>query len=188
MDLWALSDLCTPWCVHVVATLRVAPHIAAGCEEIDALAAKCGADPDALARVLRHLLGKGLFLEPTRGRFALNDAARGLFDEALLLGLDLDGFGGRMAHAWGTLLSAVRSGAPAYHERFGREYWDDLEAHPDIAAKFDAMMGPAGHGVPDWRVLPNPDDWAQIRTVIDVGGGTGTLLAEILKARPEIRG
>ena len=29
-DLWALSDLCTPWCVHVVATLRIADHIAAG--------------------------------------------------------------------------------------------------------------------------------------------------------------
>src|SRR3989442_1069330 len=29
-DLWALSDLCTPWCVHVAATLRIADHIAAG--------------------------------------------------------------------------------------------------------------------------------------------------------------
>src|SRR5271157_5725802 len=29
VDIWALSDLCTPWCVHVVATLRIADHIAA---------------------------------------------------------------------------------------------------------------------------------------------------------------
>ena len=40
-----------------------------------------------------------------------------------------------MAHAWGTLLSAVRSGKPAYHEAFGRGFWDDLEAHPEIGAE-----------------------------------------------------
>ena len=36
-----------------------------------------------------------------------------------------------MAGAWSTLLSAVRTGRPAYHEAFGRPFWEDLEAHPD---------------------------------------------------------
>ena len=58
-----------------------------------------------------------------------------------------------MAYAWGTLLRAVRTGAPAYHEVFGRPFWDDLEAHPDVATSFDALMGPAGHGTPDPEVL-----------------------------------
>jgi SAM-dependent methyltransferase len=93
-----------------------------------------------------------------------------------------------MAHAWGTLLSTVRSGKPAYHEAFGRGFWEDLEAHPAIAASFDALIGPPGHGVPDWRVLVDPADWESVRTVVDVGGGTGALLAEILRARPDIRG
>jgi len=93
-----------------------------------------------------------------------------------------------MAHAWGTLLSAVRTGKPAYHEEFGRGFWEDLDAHPDIAAKFDALMGPEGHGVPDWRVLVNPADWQSVRTVVDVGGGTGSLLAEILRAQPGVTG
>jgi SAM-dependent methyltransferase len=93
-----------------------------------------------------------------------------------------------MAYAWGTLLSAVRSGRPAYHEVFGRGFWEDLDAHPEIAASFDALMGVAGHGVPDWRVLVNAADWESVRTVVDVGGGTGALLAEILRARPEVRG
>ena len=63
-DIWALSDLCTPWCVHVVATLRIADHLAAGITQIDDLAAAAGADADSLRRVLRHLVGKGLFVEP----------------------------------------------------------------------------------------------------------------------------
>jgi SAM-dependent methyltransferase len=187
MDLWTLSDLCTPWCVHVVATLRVADHIAAGKAEIGQLAAASGADRDSLHRVLRHLVSKGLFAEPAPGRFALNETAQGLLGESGRLGLDLDGIGGRMAHSWGTLLSAVRSGKPAFHEAFGRGFWEDLEAHPAIAASFDALMGP-GHGVPDWRVLVDQADWESVRTVVDVGGGTGALLAEILRARPEVRG
>jgi SAM-dependent methyltransferase len=186
-DLTALSDLCTPWCVHVVATLRVADHLAAGAAEVGDLAAAAGCDRDALGRVLRHLVGRGLFEQPAPGRYALNDAARGLLDPARRLGLDLDGFGGRMAHAWGSLLAAVRTGAPAYSDVFGRPFWADLDAHPDIAASFDALMGPAGHGTPDPDV-PITGGWESVRTVVDVGGGTGALLAEILRARPEVHG
>src|SRR5450759_4865546 len=75
-----------------------------------------------------------------------------------------------LAAAWGTLLSAVRSGKPAYHEAFGRGFWEDLDADPDIAAGFDALMGTVGHGVPDWHVLVDPADWESVRTVVDVGG------------------
>jgi 2,7-dihydroxy-5-methyl-1-naphthoate 7-O-methyltransferase len=186
-NLSALSDLCTPWCIHVVATLRIADHIAAGTTDIKTLAEEAGCDADFLLRVLRHLVGKGVFQEPTPGQFALNEAARGLLDPAQQLGLDLTGIGGRMAYAWGSLLSAVRTGAPAYHEIFGLPFWEDLEAHPDIAASFDALIGPPGHGTPDPEVLVT-GGWEEVKTVVDVGGGTGALLAEILRAQPEIQG
>src|SRR6266496_2110822 len=126
-DLAALSDLGTPWCIHVVATLRIADQIAAGANEIDALAAQAGCDATMLQSVLRHLVRKGVFEEPAPGQFALNEAARWLLDPGLRLVLDLDGLGGRFAHAWGTLLSAVRTGAPAYQERFGLPFWEDLD-------------------------------------------------------------
>ncbi len=186
-DLSVLSDICTPWCVHVVATLRIAEHIAAGSTDIKTLAEKAGCDADSLQRVLRHLVGKGVFQEPTPGQFALNEAAQGLLDPAQHLGLDLNGIGGRMAYAWGSLLSVVRTGNPAYHEIFGLPFWEDLEAHPDVAASFDALMGPLGHGTPDPEVLVTRD-WESVRTVVDVGGGTGALLVEILRAHPEIHG
>jgi SAM-dependent methyltransferase len=188
MNLWELSDLCTPWCIHVAATLRVADHIDAGVTDIGPLSVAAGADRDALLRVLRHLAGKGIFEEPRPGTFALNEVARQFLNRSLLLGLNLDGIGGRMAGAWSTLPQAVRTGRPAYHKVFGCGFWDDLEAHPKIAEDFDALMGVAGHGVPDPEVLPNPLDWESIQTVVDVGGGTGSLLAEILRARPTVRG
>ena len=186
MDLWTLADLCTPWCIHVAATLRITEHLAAGNTTVPQLAAACSADPDALHRLLRHLVSKGVFEEPEPGCFAINDLARQLPD--FRLGFDLDSFGGRMAGAWSTLLTAVRTGSSAYHEAFGRPFWDDLDAHPKLAADFDALMGPAGHGPPDPAILPDPAEWDAIRTVVDVGGGTGSLLAEILRAHPHLHG
>ena len=187
VNLGALSDLCTPWCIHVVATLRIADQIAAGATEIDDLAAAAGCDSDALHRVLTHLVGKGVFQEPAPGRFALNEAARGLLDPSQRLGLDLDGIGGRFAYAWGSLPTYVRTGKPAYHEIFGMPFWEDLDANPDIAASFDALIGPAGHGTPspEFQITGG---WELVRTVVDVGGGTGAMLAQILRTRPEIHG
>lgn len=186
MDIWALTDLATPWCVHVVVTLRVAEHLASGPKDIAELAKAACADPDALARVLRQLASRGLFEEPSPGRFALNDNARALMEPSARHGFDLDGFGGRIAHSWSHLLTAVRTGEPGYREIFGRSFWEDLAAHPDIARDFDALMGP-GHGTPDPAILPD-SDWSSVRTVVDVGGGTGSQLAEILRAHPSIRG
>jgi hypothetical protein len=186
-DLWALSDLATPWAVHVAVTLRIAEHIADGKTRIAELASAAGADADSLLRVLRHLVTKGVFEEPAPGEFALNDAARQLSGPGRI-GLDLNLIGGRMAYAWSTMLTAVKTGRPAYHEVFGRSFWEDLDANPEIAASFDALMGPAGHGTPDPEVLVNSADWERIRTVVDVGGGTGALLAEVLRKRPHVRG
>ena len=186
-DLEALGDLCTPWCLRVAATLGIAGHVAAGTSDIDGLAAAAGCDADALHAVLAHLVGKGVFEEPEPGRFALNEAAGGLLDPGQRLGLDLEGIGGRMAYAWGTLPTWVRTGAPGYHEVFGRPFWEDLAAHPEVGASFDELMGPAGHGPPD-PGFPIAGGWDPVRRVVDVGGGTGAMLAEILRARPGIHG
>lgn len=187
VDLWQLADLQTPWCLHTAATLRIAHHLDAGLSSVDDLASAAHCDAYVLHCLLSYLVARGVFLEPEPGRFALNEAARGLLDPGLLFGLDLDGFGGRMAHAWGTMLNYVRTGRSAYHERFGCGFWEDLDAHPGIAAQFDAVIGPQGHGTPN----PHFDitgGWDAIRSVTDLGGGTGAMLAELLRAHPHLHG
>src|SRR5262249_28501961 len=145
----SLSDLRTPWLIHVVATLRIADHIAAGVDQIDALAAAAGCDCYALHRALTSLADKGVFEETAPGRFALNNVSRGLLDPQALIGLDLNGIGGRMAYAWGTLLNYVRTGKPAYHEVFGLPFWEDLDAHPEVAATFHDPLRPPRHPPPN---------------------------------------
>ena len=184
VDLEQMLDLATPWCLRVAATLRIPEHISAGHAGIADLAAAAGCDADALHAVLGHLVSQGVFIEESPGRFACNQAAEQL---ASVPFLDLAGIGGRMAHTWGTLLDYVRSGLPAYQQVFGRPFWEDLAVHPAIGAEFDALMGPAGHGVPDYDVELS-DGWDTVRTVVDVGGGTGAMLASLLRRHPQARG
>ena len=184
VDLEQMLDLATPWCLRVAATLRIPEHIAAGHTGIADLAAAAGCEPDALHAVLGHLVSRGVFTEASPGRFACNQAAEQL---ASVPFLDLAGIGGRMAHTWGTLLDYVRTGQPAYQQVFDRPFWEDLAAHPLIGAEFDALMGPAGHGVPDYDIELS-DGWAAVRTVVDVGGGTGAMLASLLRRHPRARG
>ncbi|MBO0863311.1 MAG: hydroxyneurosporene methyltransferase [Chloracidobacterium sp.] len=187
VSLETLSDLCTPWLIHVVATLRIADHIAAGIDQIDALADAAGCDRYALHRALTNLVDKGVFKETAPGRFALNQVSRGLLDPQRRIGLDLNGIGGRMAHAWSTLFTYVRTGAPAYREVFGQPFWEDLDAHPEVAASFDALIGPMGHGTPNAEFQISAG-WNGVRSVVDVGGGAGAMLAGILRIRPGVEG
>lgn len=185
-DLSTLTDLATPWCVHVAVTLRVAEHIAAGTTGIADLATATGCDREALHNVLGQLASKGVFVEPARGHFALNEAAEQLLDPAVRIGLDLEGIGGRLAGAWATLPTYVRTGAPGYAEAFGLPFWDDLDAHPHLAASFDELIGPTGHGTPGTFEIAG--GWSAVGHVVDVGGGTGAMLAELLRAHEHLHG
>ena len=100
VDPFRLSDLYTPWCIHVVATLRICDHLAcreaAGPVAVEELAAAAGCDPQALDAVPGHLVGTGISEEPAPGFFARNDGARQL--QAASPFLDLNGIGGGLGN------------------------------------------------------------------------------------------
>jgi hypothetical protein len=134
----ALSDLATPWAVHVAATLRLADHVAAGATTVDELARAAGAHPGTLERLLRLLVAIGVFDSPARGEIAANDLSRLLLDEAgWRPWLDLDGAPGIWAESWTRLLGAVRTGDPAVDEQ---AFQERLAADPQRWDSFDALM------------------------------------------------
>nr|UUG47319.1 o-methyltransferase [Amycolatopsis sp.] len=182
-----LSDLLTPWAVRVAATLRLADLIAAGHTRIETLADKAGADPDALARLLRYLACRSVFAEPEPGVFALTGLARPLLGDHPAnrrARLDLDGMGGRIDGAYAALLHSVRLGRPGYETVFGRPFWADIAANPQLTPSFDDIM--ADH-TPWFTEVTEGYDWTGVRRVADIGGGSGALLAELLRAHPHLR-
>ena len=187
--LLGLTGMAGPWAVRVAATLRLADLVTDGGTELAELACQAGADLDALGRVLRYLVARGVFDEPKPGVFAVNDAARWLRDEhpaRLRRWLDLEGAGGAMDRAYGGLLETVRTGQAAYPVVSGRSFWEDLTADAQLGASFASLMEVdtvelVGDVVAGYS-------WAGKTLVADVGGGTGTLLARILRSYPHLQG
>ncbi|TVT27972.1 SAM-dependent methyltransferase [Amycolatopsis rhizosphaerae] len=189
VNVYALADLVTPFSVRVVATLGIADLLREAPLPVAELARRCGAVPEVLARVLHHLVLRGLFAEPSSGVFAMNAAAEELTGDhpgALRDWLDLDGGLGRADVAISRLLSTVRDGSNAYSTEFGRPFHEDLGRDDGFRASFNTVMAAktremAAHIIACY-------DWREVRHVADVGGGTGILLGEIMRARPHIRG
>ncbi|RJQ87711.1 methyltransferase [Amycolatopsis panacis] len=186
--LWAAADLVTPMAIRVAATLRLADHIAAGTTSPDALAAAVHADPDALGRVLAHLVTAGV-LSPAESGYALTPQGEQLREDhpdGMRAWLDLDGAVGRADLCFVELLHTVCTGAPAFPHRFGRSYWADLSADPDRSASFDALM--STRLAADAPSIATGYPWGQLDHIVDVGGGDGTLLLAILRAHPHLHG
>ena len=88
--------------------------------------------------------------------------------------------------AWGAALSSVQSGAPAFERHFSASYFQYLAAHPESAATFNAAM--TGWSAQVASAVVAAYDFARCGTVVDVGGGHGTLLAAIVASQPHLRG
>ena len=177
-----LSDFAAPWAVWISATLRLADHVDAGATRLGDLAERAGVDPDALRRLLRYLVARGVFAEEG-GAYANTELSRLLADEGgWRAWLDLDGAPGLWAESWTRLLEAVRTGSPGRDESW---YYEEL-ARTGRATSFDALM--AAQVRRNAAEIADSYDWSAVTHVVDVGGGTGSLLRTLLAAHPHLSG
>jgi hypothetical protein len=174
--------------ISVAAELKVADALAGGPLTADELARCVGADPDALARLMRALISEGIFKRRRDGRFALNSLGETLRSDAPT---SMAGMARMVGHPhyrehWSGLVDAVRTGEAVLPKLRGMGSWEWLETEPEFAAVFnDAMTS-----VSEFAVAPvvAAYDFAPFSTIIDVGGGHGRLLAAILDATPGAKG
>ena len=148
-----------------------------------------GADADALGRVLRFLVSRGFFFRDAEGRFANNavtDVLRADHPESMR---DWVLFIGSSWHAqiWSRADHSVRTGRSATEAAFGVPFFDYVqEQNPRAGEQFDAAMA-AGSRL-QAQLLLKRYDFGRFRSICDVGGGTGTVLAEVLRANSDMRG
>ena len=169
---------------YAVTRLGVPDLLASGPRSAADLAAATGAQPLVLRRLLRALAAAGIFRRTADGRYELTavgallraDAAGSLRDTALMDGEEV-------YRAFAEIMHTVHSGRPAFEAVYGKPFYEYLAGDPAAAATFHAAMG--GAGVPAlWRDC----DLAGVGTLVDVGGGSGALLAQTLADHPELRG
>jgi hypothetical protein len=177
-----LSDFAAPWAVWIAATLRLPDHIEDGATRLQELADRAAVDRDALGRILRYLVARGVFTRED-DIYANTDVSRLLLDEGgWRPWLDLDDAPGIWAEAWTKLLLAVRTGTPGREE----DWYEREMVRTGRAESFDALMAAQVKANAD--ELAESYDWSRVEHVVDVGGGTGTLLRTLLTAHPQLRG
>jgi len=173
----------------VAAELGVADALVAGPAAIDVLAASVGADTDALGRILRYLVGRGVFRRRRDGRFANNRASKLLLTDDPDSIRDWVRLTGAPFHVaiWNELGHSTRTGESGASRAFGRDFWEYTTQHERESGRlFDSAMAALSRLQQD--IVAEKYPWPSGGRVCDVGGGTGTLLAAILGANPDADG
>jgi len=150
------------------------------------LAAELEVDPVALGLLLDHLAALGVLEKPG---YRTTELGANLCADAgnnLATLLDLNTAGGRGELAYVELAHTVRTGRAAYARRYGQDFWADLAEHPHLRESFDRQM--TNRFRADVPRIVAGFDWSRFATIVDVGGGQGSLLAAILAAHPATRG
>jgi len=185
----ALGALLTQ-ALYVAARLGVADLLAQGPRPVGELAAETGTHERSLYRVLRSLASVGVFRECDPKVFALTPAAEPLRSDAPNSFRNGAIFMGEGWHwnVWGNLLHSVRTGETAWGRTHGVEVFDYLAANPEHASIFNGAMTDMSMGVSP--AIVEAYDFSEFGsgTLADIAGGHGYMLAQILKANPELSG
>jgi hypothetical protein len=166
--------------LQVAAALQLADRVAEGACPVTRLASECDADPGMLLRLCRALAAFGVFsvddeeqVSQTARSAWFRQAATPTLHHAAMFWTSTYQW-----QAWAQLEHTVRTGECAFEAAFGMPSFEYLKTNPDQAELFDLFMQHS----PDDRhaaVVAAYDFSASL--VVDVGGGSGALLAAILR-------
>lgn len=179
------------WLTHalsLVAEIGIADLLIGGPRAGEELASATGMHEPSLYRVLRALSGAGIFQEGADGRFQMTPAAEGLRSDvpgslrafAIMLGQEWHW------RAWGDFPNSVRTGQSAFEHLYGMTNFEYWAQHPEALASFDEAM--TSRSYEENNAVVAAYDFSGIGTLVDVGGGQGSFLADILQAHEHMRG
>jgi DNA-binding transcriptional ArsR family regulator len=162
--------------LQTVADHRIFELLADGPRPTGDLAAATGLHAPSLHRLLRAMTGLGLVSTRSDGwaLTALGEVA-----------LDFGHPGWALA-AVDELPRVVATGRTGMELAHGSPVFEYFAGHPEDAAMFDHAMPLMTAGEPE--AVAEAYDFTGIRELVDVGGGNGTLLAEVLQRHQLVRG
>ncbi len=174
--------------IHVLVRLGVPDRVAAGPRSVKELAAAVHAHEPSLYRLLRAVAAVRLLEELPDRRFALTELGEALHSDVPGSVAGWAAFIGRPYYwkAWARLYDGVKTGEHAFRLEHGVGVWEYRQRDPDEVAVFNRAMNSVSGSISPAVVAGY--DFSSPATVVDVGGGGGLLLTEILKANPGTRG
>jgi O-methyltransferase domain/Dimerisation domain len=172
----------------IAVQLNIADLLKDGSKSATELAEATGTHAPSLYRMLRFLSGFEIFVEDDGGLFALTDLSQFICSDSPDSLRDWILFN---TEAWRwdivqAMQDSIFTGKTAYEVLYQKNIYEVLPEKPEWNATFNK-------GVQSWtgrlpEALLNVYDFSQVKTIVDIGGGLGSLLAPILKANPNLRG
>ena len=175
--------------LYVATELGIADLLKDGPQSLEHLAAATNAQPQSLYRLLRTLAAQGVFVENESGHFCSTPAAallqQGVMRDGVLFCGEVAG-DGSWWNAVGKLRHSVMTGEPAFNHQHGMDFFAYLAHHPQCSEWFDRGM--ANFATAENAAIVEAYDFSRFSHIIDVGGGQGGLLAEIIKRSANAHG
>lgn len=174
--------------VGVAARLNIADLLKEGEKSITELARLTSSHERSLYRVLRSLAGSGIFQEIALKTFANTpvsellraDAPNSMRNTAIFLADPWH------YNVWGEMPHSVRTGEAVWKKTHGADVFDWLAENPAEAELFNNAMTDFSAGAAP--AVIEAYDFSGFKTLADIAGGHGILLAQILKANPDLKG
>lgn len=165
--------------IYVAAKLGLADMLYEGPRNAAAIAAELGVNAPVLRRLLRALVNRGLVAEEGAGNFSLTALGEYLRTDAVGALRDHAIRSGEIQYpALGSLLYAVETGQSAFEHALGTDFWEYMGTHPAVNNAFTAGMTARAESIVNEIVAAY--DFSPFATIVDVGGGEGVLLSQIL--------
>lgn len=174
--------------IFVAADLDIAMLLKDGPRAAADLAAASGSNEDGLYRLLRALSAIGVFEELPGRRFKnspISEMLRSDVPSSMRAFVRWVGVATEWS-AWGQLGHSVRTGKPSFDEVHGMQVFEYLGKNDAVGKIFNEAMTELSTS--EGRAVASAYDFSGIKTLVDVGGGHGELLTQILDKYPSIRG
>ena len=174
--------------IQIAAQLGIADILARGPVDPVLIAGEAGCDVVALSRLLRALAASSIFARTKDGAWQLTELGETLCvgspascrAAALYWGLD------SVRSAWDNLEYSIRTGQPAFDRANGRGFFEHMEVASKDGGLFDAFI--TGNQNGRAAIHTAAIDCTRFRHVVDVGGGEGAFLAELVKRNAHLTG
>jgi SAM-dependent methyltransferase len=174
--------------VFIAAKLGLADQLSDGPKGAIELAPITHTHAPSLHRLMRTLASLGILTETDNQRFALTPLGEALKADAPGSAQAAILFHGSEWHigAFQQMMHSVETGETAMEKVSGLPLFDYLSKHPNDASLFNKMITGLHAGEP--AAVAAAYDFSACKTVVDVGGGTGSVLAAILAHHAGPRG
>jgi hypothetical protein len=185
-QLLRIGDLLTPIVVRTASTMGIADQFGQEPVRAEEIAERLSVSVDPLRRLLGALEEAGVVARDEAGAFTLTDVGRVLRRDHPLSMRDAFGLAITEIRAWTELEHCIRTCGSGFERAYGESHRSFRARHLDEDARMDRAHQAATRL--DLLTLARAYPWNEVRTVVDVGGGTGTFLAGILSRFPELHG